>query len=167
MADYRLEPLDRSAASHPAGAAVYPSKIDRWLAVVLWVAILAMVVSAGSLWAAAGPPALRFGVSALPLAMAAFMVWFLRGTRYELHPDRLVVRSGPFRWTVPLAAIREVRPTRNPLSSPALSLDRLEIAYRGSRLGIMISPEPRGVFLQDLAARTPHLELRGDRLVER
>lgn len=154
-------------SAEPSGAAVYRSKTDWWLGAVLWVAILALVASAGSLWVAGGPPALRLGTAACFLAVAAFVLWILRGTRYELQPDRLVVRSGPFRWTVPLPAIREVRPTRNPLSSPALSLDRLQVSYRGSKLGIMIAPEPRSDFLQALAARAPHLELRQDRLLER
>lgn len=151
----------------PSAATVYRSKTDWWLGAVLWVSILAMVASAGSLWVAGGSPVLSLGSAALFLALAAFIVWILRGTRYELYPDRLLVRSGPLRWTVPLAAIEEVHPTRNPLSSPALSLDRLQVSYRGSRVGIMISPEPRGAFLQDLAARAPHLELLGDRLIAR
>jgi len=150
-----------------SGATVYRSKTDWWLAAVLWAAVLALVASAVIVWVAGGSAVLGLGTGALFLALAAFVVWVLRGTRYELHPDRLVVRSGPFRWTVPLAAIQEVHPTRNPLSSPALSLDRLQVSYRGSRIGIMISPEPRSAFLQHLAARAPHLELRGDRLVER
>lgn len=151
----------------PSAATVYRSKTDWWLGAVLWVGVLAMVASAGGLWLAGASPALSLGSAALFLALAAFMVWILRGTRYELYPDRLLVRSGPFRWTVPLAAIEEVHPTRNPLSSPALSLDRLQVSYRGSRVGIMVSPEPRGAFLQDLAARAPHLELLGDRLIAR
>jgi membrane protein YdbS with pleckstrin-like domain len=150
-----------------SAATVYRSKTDWWLGAILGVAILALIASAGSLWLAAGPPAVRVGIAAFFLGTAALVLWIFRGTRYELHPDRLVVRSGPFRWTVPLAAIQEVRPTRNPLSSPALSLDRLEIRYRGSNLGIMIAPEPRAPFLQQLAARAPHLDLREDRLLER
>jgi hypothetical protein len=60
-----------------------------------------------------------------------------------------------------------VVPTRNPLSSPALSLDRLHIRYGGSRMGIMISPVNKAVFLQDLAARVDGLEFESDRVVHR
>ena len=45
----------------------------------------------------------------------------------------LVVRSGPFHWTIPLRSVRSVVPTRNPLSSPAVSLDRLRIEHRDAR----------------------------------
>jgi hypothetical protein len=48
--------------------------------------------------------------------------------------------------------IRTVTPTRNPLSSPALSLDRLRIDYgRGRR--IMVSPRDPGAFLRELRRR--------------
>jgi len=61
----------------------------------------------------------------------------------------LLVRSGPFRWRVPIADIVRITPTTNALSSPALSLDRLRIEYgRGS--AIMISPRDKDQFLRDL-----------------
>ena len=76
-------------------------------------------------------------------------LWLLLGTRYILEPDQLLVRSGPFRWRVPIADIVRITPTTNPLSSPALSLDRLRIEYgRGS--AIMISPRDKDRFLRDL-----------------
>jgi hypothetical protein len=45
-----------------------------------------------------------------------------------------------------------VVPTRNPLSSPALSLDRLRIEY-GQGRAIMISPADKGPFLRALEER--------------
>jgi hypothetical protein len=45
--------------------------------------------------------------------------------------------------------------TRNPLSSPAMSLDRLRIEY-GQGKAIMISPEPRAEFLRQLEHRRQH-----------
>ena len=42
-----------------------------------------------------------------------------------------------------------IRPTRNPLSSPALSLDRLRIDY-GSGRSIMVSPEDKDKFIGDI-----------------
>lgn len=54
---------------------------------------------------------------------------------------------------VPLREIRLVRSTRNPLSSPALSLDRLRIEY--GRRAIMISPDDKARFLEELQKRMP------------
>src|SRR3546814_13731637 len=56
-----------------------------------------------------------------------------------LGQGQLRVLSGPFKWSVPLAKITAITPTSSPLSSPALSLDRLRIDY-GVGNSVMISP---------------------------
>ena len=61
---------------------------------------------------------------------------------------------------MPLAAIDVVEPTRNPLSSPACSLERLWIRYGEKQ--IMISPLDKAGFLRALVQRTPQLEPFGE-----
>lgn len=142
----------------------FPSKRDAWLIGVL---IAGLAVSCASLTAsllAPEPgPGLGWVVSILIVA-ALFVAWIWTTTDYTLTSGELLVRSGPFRWRVPLAEIREVTPTHNPLSSPALSLDRLEIRY-GAKGFLLISPKDKNGFLRSLVAQTPHLVLRGDRAV--
>jgi hypothetical protein len=111
------------------------------------------------------PFAFRLLMAVLLIFVAAVILWTLYGTRYTLTESTLIVQSGPFRWLIDLEAITEVFPTRNPLSSPACSLDRLHIRYGKSRLGMMISPQDRAGFLQDLVARSPGLKLNGDRVL--
>jgi membrane protein YdbS with pleckstrin-like domain len=84
--------------------------------------------------------------------------------RYTVASDHLVIRFGLIRSRVPYDKIQGVKPTRNPLSSPALSLNRLHLET-GSSLGPNISPKDREGFLRALAARAPHLKREGDRLV--
>ena len=146
---------------------IYRSKRDRWIIVVLWGANLVMLLSALRVWSSEEGLISRLGFAATMLAVTALVVWILESTRYELGASELVIRSGPFRWTIPLASIREVAPTNNPLSSPALSLDRLLIRYPGRSLGIMISPEDKEGFLRELVLRSPGLVLEGGRLVRR
>lgn len=129
-------------------ATVYKSKIDAWLAAILAFAITislfagATVLSAGGQWWVA-VVVVSLGVG-LPL-------WVLFGTSYRFESGQLHVRSGPFKWHVPVASITGITPTRNPLSSPALSLDRLRIEY-GPRKAIMISPRNKDIFLKDIEA---------------
>jgi hypothetical protein len=85
--------------------------------------------------------------------------------RYGLDDTQLVVRFGVCRKRIPLADISEVHPTHNPLSSPALSLDRLHIQFGlGFFTAVMISPADQGRFLDDLAQKAG-LKREGDRLV--
>lgn len=159
-------PVIPSEARRP-GATVYPSKRDPWLAVVLWISVATMLFGAWVVWQVPGRSPYQLAWTAVFLLFAGFIVWILHGTRYELRDEALVIRAGPFRWGRSVHAIREVRPTRNPLSSPALSLDRLAIRFRGHRLPVMISPLRREEFLADLLTRAPHLVRRDDRLAER
>jgi hypothetical protein len=74
--------------------------------------------------------------------------------RYGLTETHLIVRYGLVRQRVALADITAVAPTRSPLSSPALSLDRLRITYgTGVFKNVMISPADKKQFLVELALR--------------
>ncbi len=139
-------------------AITFASKVDRWLYVVL---VAAAIVSVTSVVAAgvAQPSSLAVAVPSLLLGFG-LPVWVVRTTRYVLGDDELRVHSGPFTWRVPLREVRAVRPTRNPLSSPALSLDRLRIEYGNDR-SIMISPADRERFLEQLRRRVPALRSEG------
>jgi hypothetical protein len=144
---------------------VHESKRDVWIVALLWGAVAVMIVGAVNLWRSPTPFAFRLLMSVLFSVSAILVMWVLYGTRYTLTEGKLIVQSGPFRWVIELDSITEVFPTRNPLSSPACSLDRLHIRYRQSRQGIMISPEDKAAFLQDLVVLSPGLTLDGDRMV--
>lgn len=136
----------------------FRSRVDTWLVVLLGAGlVLPLVLTI--------VPALATGrtETLLPLALilpvCGFVVWIFASTRYAVEGRTLTVRSGPFRWRIEIDAIESVRPSRNPLSSPALSLDRLAIR-RGGKLVMLISPADRSAFLRALAAASPGLELR-------
>lgn len=135
---------------------VFRSKVDTWLVALMAASLLFAL--AGVLVAAVSvaDPAVWLGLG-MTVAVGAFVVWLFRSTRYELDGRELVVRSGPFRWRIDLATIESVTPSRNPLSSPALSLDRLKIRYRKSRF-LLVSPAERDGFLAALARAEPALE---------
>jgi len=144
---------------------VYESKRDGWIVVLLWAAVIVMLIAAGDIWAAHVPFAFRLLVSVLLTLVAAFVLWVLYGTRYTLTETTLIIQSGPFRWVIDLESISEISPTRNPLSSPACSLDRLHIRYRPNPTGLMISPREKTDFLRDLMALSPGLKMDGDRVL--
>jgi len=85
---------------------------------------------------------------------------------YEIKPPDLLIRSGLTRSRIPLDAIEAVKPTRNPLSAPALSLDRLQIDYRKKdKIAFnLISPQDKTAFLKELVEKTEGLQLQEDGL---
>ena len=130
---------------------VYRSKIDTWLIAVLVPAMVA-AGAVGLLATASGTPATVWSGAFIVAIGLGLPWWVLVATHYTFAERELVIRSGPFRWRVPVAEITDVSPTSNPLSSPALSLDRLRIEY-GRKRWIMISPRDREDFLRELEMR--------------
>lgn len=125
----------------------FRSKVDTWILVLMIVAIVFQVFAVGAAALQAGDPGTTTGLILLVIGVSGLLVWLLVGTYYTVERDEIRVVSGPFRWKVPIGEITEVKATRNPLSSPALSLDRLAIHY-GKRRRIMVSPADRDGFLK-------------------
>ena len=124
----------------------FASKIDRWILILL---IVFVFFDVGMIIAIAldpqSPGEATFAILACIAAMALVVSLLLR-TYYVVEKGMLRIVSGPFRWKVPIDKISSVTPTRNPLSSPALSLDRLLIRYGKRR--IMVSPADKQGFLR-------------------
>lgn len=137
----------------------FEAKRDSWVSLLLWIAVAMLI---GTCWTVLRDPdadfATRIGTVSLSVGTVAFVLWILYGTYYGFTDQHLYARSGPFRWRVPLDSIYEVRPSRNPLSAPAPSLDRLAVRYRNRRL-LLISPADKAAFLRALVVRAPHLRL--------
>ena len=128
---------------------VFRSKIDTWIAVVIALCVLVSIATvAASLVLTESVVAIVVGASVLATG-AGIPIWLALSTHYTLTDQALVVRSGPARWCIPLAEIKSIRPTRDPVSSPALSIDRLEIQY-GAYKSLMISPREQAEFLREL-----------------
>lgn len=130
--------------SHPV---VFRTKVDLWLAGIL-VGSLGFALWAGIDTVRKDPAA---GWIPLLVIVGSFGLVFALTvpTEYVLTDSDLVIRSGRLRQSIPLAGIQRVYPTKNPLSAPAWSLDRLGIDYRSGRQRrlALISPDRRDEFL--------------------
>lgn len=125
------------------------SKVDGWLAAVLLASIALLVAGLWTAHAQDGPLPVALALPILLLG-AGLPLWILAVTHYTFVGEELIVRSGPFRWRIPLREIRSVTPTRDMLASPALSLDRLRIDYGAGR-AVMVSPADKDAFLRAIA----------------
>lgn len=128
---------------------VYHSKVDTWIAVVLIAAIGVVLFSAVRVLIRNGDTAVWSILVLLIGVGGGLPLWILCATHYTLSDGMLSVRSGPFRWHIPVAKITSITPTSNAASSPALSLDRLNIRY-GDHRSIMVSPREKDAFLRDI-----------------
>ena len=95
-------------------------------------------------------------IFALPMVLLA---WMILTTEYTVTETDLQLRCLFSRRSIPLRSIQRLRPSRNPLSAPALSLDRIEITHTG---GIaLVSPRDRPGFVRAIVERSPQVDAQG------
>lgn len=88
-----------------------------------------------------------------------FVLHMLATTYYIVEGHHLTIKCGLlFNKTIDIHSISKVRETNNPASSPATSLDRLEICF-GKYDSIMISPKQKEDFLRDILVLNPQIEV--------
>jgi hypothetical protein len=132
----------------------FSTKVD------LWILLLLTLVPLGAL---AAVLATKDTLVLLIVVVAWTAIGFvLLPCDYTLEEERLVVRSGLVKWRIPYRDIRRVYPTRNPLSSPAWSLDRIAIVY--GKACVMVSPKDKVGFATELMRRAG-LKPNGEELV--
>ena len=127
----------------------FPSKIDAWILILLVLALVVQTIAMVFVSINRVDAVATTIMVVTTVLLWAFIGSMLRFTHYTVDGPMLIVRSGPFRWKIPIDAIHSVEATRNPLSSPALSLDRLKITW-GEKRRIMISPADKKGFLKAL-----------------
>ncbi len=129
----------------------YTSKIDTWLLIVIVLSMAACLAVPFVRFQATG----MFGlVVSLPIMLigVGLPLWVYTDTRYRLTDTTLFANTGPFKWEIPLRDITKVTPTRDSMSGPALSFDRLRIDY-GKGKSLIISPKQKQQFIDDLEQR--------------
>lgn len=96
---------------------------------------------------------------AILLPVILFVVHMFLTTKYTIEGDKLVIKCGfLYHKTIDINTIRRIAETNNLLSSPATSLDRLEILY-GKFDSVLISPRRKAEFINDIKRINPGIEV--------
>ena len=125
----------------------FNSKVDRWLMMILVISLVIDIAAIVVVAMTVPDTIIAVAVSAALILTAVLIASILAGTHYTVDKTTLKIASGPIRIRVNLDEINSVIATRNPLSSPALSLDRLLINYGNNRT-VMVSPADKRGFLK-------------------
>lgn len=129
---------------------VFRSKVDAWLLVVLIGVLVLQAFVLGSVAFEQQSTTETLVAIGVMLLVFAFIGSFLAWTYYSVEGPTLKIVCGVFRFRVPIDEITSIRATRSPLSSPALSLDRLLITYGPKNRKVMVSPADKAGFLRAL-----------------
>ncbi|MEE4244719.1 MAG: PH domain-containing protein [Kangiellaceae bacterium] len=127
----------------------FKSKVDLWLGGVIYLsAIFCLAIT--SYIILYFPSFTTYLVAVFIVSIgSAFPLWLVHATYYQIDETRLIVKSGPFKWIIKRSQITNIEASHNPISSPALSLDRLKIYY-GNGQTLLISPSNKDQFLSAL-----------------
>ncbi len=148
----------------------YPSKKDSWIVFVIVAPGIALAgVAFYHLFVLGADNHLTWLVMGIATLYGAIIWTLAYPVYYEITVSHLLIRSGWLKFRIPLSTIEMVRPTRNPLSAPAWSLDRLRIDYKRnnkSRIAL-ISPEDKSRFLRELTQRVGDLEFKDGQAIRK
>lgn len=126
---------------------VYKSKIDWWLIVVVFI-VFAYLLLEGIL-------SKDYFMFLVFFCFVGFVFLLFKSIKYEIDGKMLKI----WRTKIDIKSIRKIYRTNNPLSSPALSLDRIAVVYNKFD-EVLISPKEREAFIQELLKINPDIEVK-------
>ena len=93
------------------------------------------------------------------LLVVALTISIFFGTTYKINDKKeLLIKCGfLYNSTIDISKIKSIERTRNPISSPAPSLDRIELKY-GKWDSVIISPEDKVGFVNELVKINPDIK---------
>ena len=92
-------------------------------------------------------------------AIGLFLLWIWFKTGYTIEDGLVTIQVGPFKKKIRIEEIQSIRETKNPFSSPALSVDKLEINYARFET-VAISPKNKKAFVRLLLKQNPAIKMK-------
>ena len=128
----------------------YKSKIGWILVVVILLLLLAPILQLLKHTLSIGP--------ILLLLPALFIGYIFISTYYEVGNGVLGVKSGfLLNRSIPISSITKIEATKNLISAPATSFDRLEVFYNTYE-SVIISPKEKRAFIAHLKQLNPEIQ---------
>ena len=126
---------------------IYRSKIDWWLMAIIFVPFAVIFVK--------GIMDNEIEMIATSLVLVLLVLLLLWKIKYKIEGTILTV------WftKIEIKSIKKIYKTRNPLSSPALSIDRIAVVYNKYD-EVLISPKDKVQFVEDLLKVNPDIEVK-------
>jgi hypothetical protein len=97
---------------------------------------------------------------AILLPLVLFIFHLFMNTYYTIDGNYLIVKSGfIINKTIDIKQIKKISETRDPISAPATSLDRLDLAF-GTSGHVLLSPKLKKEFIEALVMLNPAIEIK-------
>ena len=129
---------------------VFKSKIDLWVGAIFTLLPIIMISAAIE-----ERDVVPIVITVLMIGMLAVLFF---GTKYVIDSDELIIYGGIYKKKIAINQITSLRPTKNPISAPAMSLDRIEITYNHMQIAL-VSPKDKEIFIKKLIEVNPSIQL--------
>lgn len=126
---------------------IYRSKVDWWLVV--------LILSVFGFPIVQGIQTKEYMLSVVFIMLLSLFYILAITLKYKIEGDYLSI----WRTKIDIKTIRKIYATRNPLSSPALSINRIAIVYNKFD-EVLISPKDRADFIEELLKVNPTIEVK-------
>ena len=126
---------------------IYRSKVDWWLVVLILTVFGFPIVQ--------GIQTKEYMLSVVFIMLLSLFYILAITLKYKIEGEYLSI----WRTKIDIKTIRKVYATRNPLSSPALSINRIAIVYNKFD-EVLISPKDRADFIEELLKVNPTIEVK-------
>ena len=125
---------------------VYRSKIDWWLIIVIFIVFCYPMIE--------GIVTKDYVMFSVSFGILSLVFLMFTSIKYKIDGENLII------WwkKIEIKSIKKIYSTNNPLSSPALSLDRIAVVYNKYD-EVLISPKEREVFIRELLKINPNIEV--------
>ena len=136
----------------------FPTRKSLILGLIIWGAILGVLAMTGYYLTK------EINITAIiivtvvnvPIVVIMYAIWFKTG--YFVNEQSLIVKIGPYtEREIDIANIISLKRSYNVLASPANSLKRLKVNYRGGM--VLISPARENEFLDLLSKLNPRIKI--------
>lgn len=125
---------------------IYKSKVDWWL-ILLMLCVFGYPIVDGIMMK-------EYTLSITFVVILLLVGLLFYSIQYKIEGENLIVWKNK----IDIKTITKIYKTRNPLSSPALSIDRIAIVYNKFD-EILISPKDREDFIKELLKVNPTIEV--------
>lgn len=123
---------------------IYKSKIDWWLIIIIFVVFCYPIID--------GILSKQYALSSVFAGILFLVFLMFKSIQYKVDGQYLKIW-----WNkIDIKTIKKIYATKNPLSSPALSLDRIAVVYNKFD-EVLISPKERADFIQELLKINPNI----------
>ncbi|MGW9684943.1 PH domain-containing protein [Flagellimonas sp. 2504JD1-5] len=129
----------------------YPSKVSYGLLLFVVTVLIGTsipIVSQGN-WTGVG----------INVLVLLFVLYVFFSVHYIIEGNDLIIRVGIlFKWRIEISTIKMIAKSNSWISSPAASLDRLNIIYK-KHSSILVSPRDKKGFIKELTRINPDIAL--------